>query len=235
MHSLGLNVLVNDYTNLACQPLFHNKWVPLRDPVTRCIPGSIDPANNQVTKLLGHLGPITVGELFQIVNPAPRTEYRYTTLNSRRYNLITAQEALNKLSPRLNFPVTVWQDILDTVPTWIRKFMCEGPELLYDLNEGWGALQVDNDDPQGNIGDIYYFTKGSKPKEASSWRLYWYTKTEDGQSLELQGWNLSVDQGWLPTWSTNIVPYLRRLAVTVLDNIPHTLGWADEVLSLIHI
>ena len=105
------------------------------------------------------------------------------------------------------------------------------PERLYDLNEGWGALQVDNDDPQGNIGDIYYFTKGRKPREASSWRLYWYTKTEDGQSLELQGWNLSVDQGWLPTWATNIVPHLRRLAVTVLDNIPHTLGWADEVLS----
>ena len=29
-HSLGLDVPVDDYTNLACLPLFQNKWVPLR-------------------------------------------------------------------------------------------------------------------------------------------------------------------------------------------------------------
>jgi hypothetical protein len=33
--------------------------------------------------------------------------------------------------------------------------MTEGPSLLYDMNEGWGALQADSDDPLGEIGDVY--------------------------------------------------------------------------------
>ena len=230
-HSLGLAVPVEDYTDLACLPLFQNKWVPLKDPVANGTPGSIQPANAQVIKLLGHLGHVRIGELFKKTNPAPRIDYNYASQTSWRYRLVTAQEALNSLSPHLNLPATVWQDVLDTVPTWIRIIMCEGPELLYHCNEGWGALQVDDDDPEGNIGDIYYFTKCGKPNEVKNWKLYWYIKTDDGESLELQGWSDSRDQGWRSDWPTSIVPKLRKLAVTVLDNTPHVLDWASEVLS----
>ena len=72
--------------------------------------------------------------------PIPGITYNYTAQNSWRYNLITAQQAVNKLSPHLNFPAKVWQDVLDTIPTWVRKVMTEGHSLLYDMNEGWGAL-----------------------------------------------------------------------------------------------
>jgi hypothetical protein len=109
--------------------------------------------------------------------------------------------------------------------------MCAGPELFLHLDDCWGALQADDDDPQGNIGDIYYFSKCSKPKQPDTYKLYWFTVADDGESLELQGWSDSQDQGWLPDWRTAIVPKLRKLAVTVLDNTPHILGWADQVVS----
>ena len=238
-HSIGLTVPVTDYTELACLPLYQNKWVPLRDPESASTPESIQPPNAQVVNLLGHLGYVRIGELFKKTYPAPTIQYRHSSQNSWRYSPLTAQEALDSLSPHLNLPATVWQDVLDTVPNWIRKIMCEGPEMLLHSDDCWGALQVDDDDPEGNIGDIYYFTKCGKPKQVDSWKLYWFVRADDGETLDLQGWSDSQDQGWPLNWRTDIVSKLRSLAVTVLDITPHILGWADEVVSpnsfLIHV
>ena len=143
---------------------------------------------------------------------------------------MSAETAKSQVGSDINMPMVVWQDILDTVPTWVRKIMNEGPELLFHLDSGWGATQPDDDDPDGPIGDIYYFVKRT-PKDPANWLLYWYERADDGQSLFIQGCSETAGQGWSSDWVTTLLPSLRRLAVTILDNTPHVLGWSDEVLS----
>ena len=111
--------------------------------------------------------------------------------------------------------------------------MCAGPDTFAsaEVQEGWGAVDISDFDSDDPIGDIYYLSKGGKPKVTDNWKLYWYGKADDGESLELLGNNDSPGQDWGPNWKTVIVPKLRKLAVSVLDNTPHIIGWADEIMT----
>ena len=234
-HSLGLKIVITDFNNLSAMPLYQNKWVTTNNPSTSSNPSSIYPANDLVERFISLIGHIRIGELFEPVTPAPRTEYNYSSTNTWRYKLSDCATAFNRLAPvGTSFPVTVMQDIFNSVPGWVRKIMCAGPGSLSSTQvaEGWGANYISDTDPNDSpIGDIYYLSKGGKPKTADYWKLYWYGTADDGESLELLGNNETPGQGWEANWKTAIVPNLRKLAVTVIDNSPHILGWADEVIS----
>ena len=61
------------------------------------------------------------------------------------------------------------------------------------ITEGWGAMYLSDIDPDDDsIGDIYYLSKGRKPKSPEAWKIYWYGRADDGESLELLGDNTSA-------------------------------------------
>ena len=84
----------------------------------------------------------------------------------------------------------------------------------------------------GNIGDIYYFDKGKKPKDLNSWHLYWFEVADDNTTLFIQGWNL--DPGWPKDWRSSLLPNLRPLAVSTVSGSPRLIGWADDSLSTLN-
>ena len=234
-HSLGLKAAVSEFNNLSAMPLFQNRWITIRDPESNPDSATVRPAHKLVETLLSHLGHIRIGELFEPASPAPRTDFNFSDNRTWRYRPINARTAYDNLAPNgSSLPVTVMQDILDSIPEWVRKIMCAGPTPMQatQITEGWGAMYLSDIDPDDDsIGDIYYLSKGRKPKSPEAWKIYWYGRADDGESLELLGDNTSAGQGWTADWRDTIVPNLRKLAVTVLDNTPHIIGWASEVLS----
>jgi len=108
--------------------------------------------------------------------------------------------------------------------------MAAGPESIGDFLRGWCATEAPDSDPQtGNLGDIYYFDRGNKLDDRNKWRLYWFEIADDGCSLFPQGW--SSDPNWPSDWKHSLLPNLGPLAVSIIDNTPKILGWADETLS----
>ena len=104
-----------------------------------------------------------MGELFREADPPPRAklniDFNFSDPSTWEYKLLTPRQAHDKLTHTINIPIRVWQDVIDCIPSWVRKVMYQGPKSLLHCSEGWGAMVVADADSGDDIGDIFYFSK----------------------------------------------------------------------------
>jgi hypothetical protein len=132
-------------------------------------PNTVQPPDNRVKSMLGHVGHISIFELFTVVEPAPTRNFELEDHTTWRVRPMTVEQLVTApWAANIRYEWTAWNALIESIPFWVVRTMAFGPPCLSNLVFAWGATEAPSDDPDGPFADIYYFDRSLQKKGSNS-------------------------------------------------------------------